>query len=52
MIKKGFITLGELEKMFYMFSNGIDWEILNQDGMRFEKGFKSYPNDQWLLCKE
>jgi hypothetical protein len=35
-----------------MFSNSNDWEILGQDGMRFEKGFKSYSNDKWLLCRE
>jgi len=35
-----------------MFSNSIDWEILDQGGMRFEKSFKSYSNDQWLLCRE
>jgi len=35
-----------------MFSNSIDWEILGQGGMRFEKSFKSYSNDQWLLCRE
>jgi hypothetical protein len=38
--------------MFYMFFNSIDWEILDQGGMRFEKSFKSYLNDQWLLCKK
>jgi hypothetical protein len=38
--------------MFYMFFNSIDWEILGQGGMRFEKSFKSYLNDQWLLCKK
>ena len=52
MINGGFITLGELEKIFHMFSNSIDWEILGQGGMRFEKSFKSYSNDQWLLCRE
>jgi hypothetical protein len=35
-----------------MFSNSIDWEILGQDGIRFEKSFKSYFNDQWLLYRE
>ena len=24
----------------------------NQSGMRFEKSFKSYSNDQLLLCRE
>jgi hypothetical protein len=38
--------------MFYLFSNGIDWEIIGKDEMRFEKSFKSYSNDQWLLCRE
>jgi len=51
-IKRGFIILGELGKMFYLFSNSIDWEILGQSGMRFEKSLKSYSNDQWLLCRE
>jgi hypothetical protein len=51
-IKRGFITLGELEKIFHMFSNNIDWEILGQCGMRFEKNFKSYSNDQWVLYRE
>jgi hypothetical protein len=31
--------------MFYMFSNGIDCEILAEGGMIFEKSFKSYSND-------
>jgi len=44
--------LDEFEKIFHLFSNSIDWEIIDQDEMRFEKGFKSYSNDQWLLCKE
>jgi hypothetical protein len=44
-IKRGFITLVELEKMFSLFLNSIDWEILDKDGMRFEKGFKYYSND-------
>jgi hypothetical protein len=51
-IKRGFITLDELAKIFYMFSNSIDWEILSQGAIRFEKSFKSYSNDQWLLCGE
>jgi len=51
-IKKWFITLGELGKIFNILSNSIDWEILDQGGMRFEKSFKSYSNDQWLLCRE
>jgi hypothetical protein len=51
-IKRWFITLGELEKIFNILSNSIDWEILDQGGMRFEKSFKSYSNDQWLLCRE
>jgi hypothetical protein len=50
--KEDFITLCELEKMFHLFSNSIDWEILGQGGMRFKKGFKSYSNDQLLLCRE
>jgi hypothetical protein len=50
MIKREFITLWELEKMFHLFSNSIDvLEILGQGGMRFEKSFKSYSNNQWLL---
>ena len=52
MIKKGFITLDELEKIFYLFSNSINWEILDQGEMRFEKSFKSYSNDQCLLYRE
>ena len=52
MIKREFITLCKLEKIFYMFLNNIDREIIGQDGMRFEKSFKSYPNNQWLLCRE
>jgi hypothetical protein len=51
-IKKGFITLGELGKIFHLFSNSIDWEILGQGGIRFEKSFKSNSNDQWLLSRE
>ena len=38
--------LGELGKMFHMFSNSINREILGQEKMRFEKNFKSYSNDQ------
>jgi hypothetical protein len=45
-IKREFITLCKLEKIFYMFLNNIDREIIGQDGMRFEKSFKSYPNNQ------
>jgi hypothetical protein len=45
-IKKLFITIGELEKIFYMFLNSIEWEIIGQYGMRFEKSFKFYSNDQ------
>ena len=52
MNNRGFITLGKLGKMFNLFSNSIDWEIFGQGGMRFEKSFKSYSNDQWLLCRE
>jgi len=36
-IKKGFITLDELEKIFHMFSNSIDCENIGQCGIRFEK---------------
>jgi hypothetical protein len=43
-IKRGFIILGELWKIFH--------EILGKGGMRFEKSFKSYSNDQWLSCRE
>jgi len=50
--KNEFITIGELGKMFHLFLNSIDWEILGQDRMIFEKSFKSYSNDQWLLCRE
>ena len=46
------MTLGELRKMFYLFSNNINWEILGQSGMRFENSFKFDSNDQWLLCSE
>jgi hypothetical protein len=38
--------------MFYLFSNIIDWEILGKGGMRFEKSYKSYLNNQLLLCRE
>jgi hypothetical protein len=51
-IKRGFITLCELGKIFHLFPNSIDWEIFVQNGMRFEKSFKSYSNDQWLLYGE
>jgi len=33
-------TLSKLEKMFHIFSNNIDCEILVQDEMRFEKSFQ------------
>jgi len=52
MIKRGFIILGELGKIFHLFSNSIDWEIIGQGGMRFEKNFKSYSNNQLLLYKK
>ena len=39
-IKKEFITLGELKKMFHMFSNSIDWEIIGKDEIRFKKRIK------------
>jgi hypothetical protein len=51
-IKKEFIILRKLEKLLYLFSNNIDWEILGQGGMRFEKDFKSYLNNQWLLYRK
>jgi len=35
-----------------MFSNSIDWEILSQVGMRFEKSSKSYLSNQLLLYRE
>jgi len=38
--------------MFHLFLYNIDWEILDKGGMRFEKSFKYYSNDQWLLCRE
>jgi hypothetical protein len=38
-INRGFIILGELGKMFHMFSNSIDYEIIGQGGMSFEKSF-------------
>ena len=41
MIKRGFNTLGELEKIFHMFSNDIDCEIYGQRGMLFGKNFKT-----------
>ena len=37
MIKKLFITLDELKRMFHLFSNSIDQEIIGQGGMKFEK---------------
>jgi hypothetical protein len=46
MIKRGFITLDELGKIFHLFSNSINWEIIGQRGMRFQKSFKFYSNDQ------
>jgi hypothetical protein len=51
-IKRWFITVGELEKIFNLFSNSIDWKIISQDGMRFKKSFNFYSNDQWLLYRE
>jgi hypothetical protein len=36
-IKRRFETLGDLEKLFHMFLNNIDYEILVQSKMRFEK---------------
>jgi len=51
-IEEGSITLGVLGKIFHLFSNNIDWEIFGQHGIRFEKSFKSYSNDQWQLYRE
>jgi hypothetical protein len=45
-IKKGFIILDKLRNVFHMFSNIIDYKILAQDGMRFEKAFKYYSKNQ------
>jgi hypothetical protein len=39
---RGFITLGELRKLFNVFSNNIDCEVLTQGG----KIFKSYLKNQ------
>ena len=50
--REDFITLCELEKIFHVSSNSIDREIFSQEGMRFKKGFKSYSNDQLILCRE
>jgi hypothetical protein len=35
---RGFITVSELEKIFYIFLNSIDCKILAQDKMKLEKG--------------
>ena len=51
-IKRGFIILSELRKIFHLFSNSIDWKILAQGEMRFKKSSKSYSDDQWLLFRE
>jgi hypothetical protein len=37
MKKISFIILGKIKKIFHMFSNNIDYEILMQNRMRFEK---------------
>jgi hypothetical protein len=49
---RGFITLGELEKIFYLFSNSIDYKSLHKVKWGFEKSFKSYLKNQWLWCWE
>jgi len=36
-INRGFITLSELNKMFHMLLNSIDYEILINGGMKIEK---------------
>jgi hypothetical protein len=36
-IKRRFETLGDLEKLFHMFLNNIDYEILVQSKMRSKK---------------
>ena len=38
--------------MFNMFSNSIDYDILVQCKMRFEKSLKFYSKNQWLWCKK
>jgi hypothetical protein len=45
-IKRGFIFLDELGKMFHLLSNDIDYKIHTQGGMRFKKAFKSYSKNQ------
>ena len=44
--------MDKLKKKFDLFLNSIDCEILGQYGMKFEKNFKFYSNDQWLLYRE
>jgi hypothetical protein len=31
-----------IREMFHMFSNSIDWKIVGQGGMRFEKAINDY----------
>ena len=52
MINREFITLGELEKILHLFSNSIDKKNFGQNKMRFQKNFKFYSIDQWLLYRE
>jgi len=52
MIKKWFIILSELEKIFDLFSNSIDREIIMQGRMIFQKTFKYYLKNKWLWCWE
>jgi hypothetical protein len=49
-IKRGFITLGELEKMFHLSQIVLTEKSLVN--VEFEKCFESYSNDQWLLCRK
>jgi len=48
-IKRGFIILCELEKIFCMFTNNIYCLILVKGEMRFEKSFKLRKKKPYLL---
>ena len=52
MINRGFIILGELEKIFYMFLIVLIVKSLAKVEWVLKKVSKSYSNNQWLLYWE
>jgi hypothetical protein len=51
-IKKWFINVDESAKYFICSQIVLIKNIIGECAIRFEKSFKSYLNNQWLLCRE